>query len=309
MAPFHDSHGRTFIRHPNGQTTHYIATDFTDPWKPHSTILIQPGFARHANFWHHWIPPLSPHHRIIRRDLRGHGHSSVPSPPYPYTLATILAEIVDTLDQLGLPAVHFLGESTSGMLALALAARHPARLLSVTLCATPTHLPPRAQEMLAFGAESWPAALREFGARGWAERLALLPGTVVAPGSAGEGGGGEGDEGYVEWWKDEIGGQSAEGLAGYAGFLAGLDARGVVDDGEVARGGVPVLVLAPARSAAVSVGEARWLAERVPRARVVVVEGRGHEIYTEKAEECQKAFLEFLEDVEAGRVKAEAAGE
>jgi len=120
-----DSSGRTYIRHPNGQRTHYIWNSFADPWKPHDTILIQHGFARHAEFWYHWIPILSRQYNVIRRDLRGHGHSSFREvgEGYEYTLDTILEEILDTMDQLNVEKVHFLGESTGGMLGEILAAR------------------------------------------------------------------------------------------------------------------------------------------------------------------------------------------
>ena len=46
-----DSDGRTYIRHPNNQRTHYVSDSFADPWKPTETILIQHGFGRHAEFW------------------------------------------------------------------------------------------------------------------------------------------------------------------------------------------------------------------------------------------------------------------
>jgi pimeloyl-ACP methyl ester carboxylesterase len=106
------------IRHPNGQTTHYIEDDFTDPWLPKETILIQHGFARHAAFWYHWVPILGRRYRIIRRDARGHGYSSAPSrdSSYSYSIDTICDEIIDTLDQIKVDKVHFLGESTSGMI-------------------------------------------------------------------------------------------------------------------------------------------------------------------------------------------------
>lgn len=120
-----DSSGRTYVLHPNGQRSHYIENNFTDPWKQHDTIFIQHGFGRHAEFWYHWIPILSRQYRVIRRDLRGHGFSSYPKSgeAYAYTTDTILDEIIDTLDQLRVKKVHFLGESTGGMLGEILAAR------------------------------------------------------------------------------------------------------------------------------------------------------------------------------------------
>jgi pimeloyl-ACP methyl ester carboxylesterase len=155
------------MTHPNGQTTYCDDDNFTDLWKSHETILIQHGFARHSAFWYHWIPALSRHYHVIRRDVRGHGKSSSPSKGlYDYSVDTIISEIVDTLDQLGLRKVHFLGESTGGIFGQALAVKHADRLLSLTTCWTPMYLPPAAPDWLAFGHSSWPAACRELGARG-----------------------------------------------------------------------------------------------------------------------------------------------
>jgi pimeloyl-ACP methyl ester carboxylesterase len=270
-----------FQTHPSGQKTHLIIDDFTDPWRPSETILIQHGFARHAAFWYHWIPPLSAHYRIIRRDARGHGLSSSPSlgSSYAYTLDTILDEIIDTLNQLGLEKVHFLGESTSGMIGEALAAKYPERLHSLIVCSSPTYLPPKAQEMLAFGHKDWPTACRELGSRGWAEALNKVPGTMAHP-----------DPGYTQWWLDQVAVSSGEGFAGYAEFLAKLDTRAFLKDIRV-----PMLILAPAKSAMTSVDDQTSLRDAIGGgAEMVVVEGRGHEIYIDRPGECQEALLKFL---------------
>jgi pimeloyl-ACP methyl ester carboxylesterase len=269
-----------FLTHPSGQTTHYIVDDFADPWKSSETILIQHGFARHASFWYHWIPALSRHYRIIRRDARGHGLSSYPLPSssYDYTLDTITDEIIDTLDQLGLQKVHFLGESTSGMIGEAMAAKYPERLLSLTVCSSPAYLPPKAQQMLAFDKKSWPDACRELGSRGWAEELNNLSGTMSHP-----------DPAYSQWWLDQVALSSGEGLAGYAEFLSTLDTRPFLKEIKI-----PMLILAPARSRLTSVEDQASLRDQVEGAKMVVIEGGGHEIYVDKPEECMEAFLEFL---------------
>ena len=275
--------GKTIV-HPNGQTTHYIEDNFTDPWKPCETILIQHGFARHSAFWYHWIPVLSREYRVIRRDARGHGFSSYPAPTssYDYSLDTILDEITDTLDQLRLQKVHFLGESTSGMIGEALAARHPERLHSLIVCSSPTFLPPAALSMFAFGCPSWPVACRELGSRGWAEALSKVPGTVSIP-----------DPEYISWWIEQVAVSDGEGLAGYAQFLSTLDARPFLKDIDV-----PMLILAPANSAATKLAEQEELQKQVKGAKIKVVNGRGHEIYVEMPEECQKSVLEFLDSLE-----------
>jgi pimeloyl-ACP methyl ester carboxylesterase len=269
-----------FITHPNGQITHVYDDNFTDPWKPCETIMIQPGFARHGRHWYHWVPALAHQYRVIRRDSRGHGLSSSPggTSGYEYSLDTILEEIINTMDQLGLEKVHFLGESTSGMVGEALAAKYPHRLLSLTICASPTHLPPAALKLFAFGYSSWPVACRELGSRGWAQELADVPGTVSMP-----------DKEYVQWWIDQVAVSTGSGLAGYAEFLTTADARPFLEQISL-----PTLILAPAKSAATKLDEQIDLQKRIKGSQIVVIHGEGHEIYVQKPQECQEALFEFI---------------
>ncbi|KAF2176407.1 alpha/beta-hydrolase [Zopfia rhizophila CBS 207.26] len=275
-----DSEGRTYVRHSNGQRSHYILNSFADPWKPHETILIQHGFGRHSELWYHWVPVVSRQYHVIRRDLRGHGHSSYAKPgeKYEYTLDTVLGEIIDTLDQLGVKKVHFLGESTGGMLGELLAARNPERLHSLTVCSTPTHLPEAALRMFAFDKRDWPTACRELGSQGWAEALSNIPGTIPIE-----------DQGYLPWYLGQISVSDGEGLAQYAEFLATLDARPFLS--KIA---VPTLILAPSHSAATKLEEQQKLLQQIPGARMEVINGKGHEIYVTEAEKCQGVFLTFL---------------
>ncbi|KAH7378726.1 Alpha/Beta hydrolase protein [Pyrenochaeta sp. MPI-SDFR-AT-0127] len=282
-----DSKGRTFIVHPSGQRTHYILDNFTDPWKPQETILIQHGFGRHSAFWYHWIPVLSRKFQVIRRDLRGHGHSSFPGveerPKYNYAMDNILVEIVEMLDELGIEKVHFLGESTGGILGEILAAKYPERLLSLTVCSTPTHLPPAALQLFAFDKKDWPTACRELGARGWAEALASIPGTIPIS-----------DSNYLPWYLDQIAISDGEGLAQYAEFLSKLDARPFLD---LIR--IPTLILAPTQSAAVKAEDQKRLAESIQGSKLMFVDGVGHEIYVTQAATCQARLLDFLDAVKS----------
>ena len=267
------------ITHPNGQKTHVIVDDFTDPWLQRETILIQHGFARHAAFWYHWIPVLASKYRVVRRDARGHGYSSTPDDHiYDYSIDTICDEIIDTLDQLEIEQVHFLGESTSGMVGEILATKHPDRLRSLIICSTPTFLPPVALSLFAFGHKDWPTACRELGSKGWAEELAKVPGTVSIP-----------DQDYILWWISQVAISSAEGLAGYANFLSSLDSREYLPKIKV-----PMLILAPANSVATKLEEQQQIQEIVKHAQLEVINGRGHEIYVEVPEKCQRAVLAFL---------------
>lgn len=230
-------------------------------------------------------PVLSRNYRVIRRDLRGHGRSSHPSPEdlsrYAYIVDGILEEVIDTLDQLNVQKVHFLGESTGGILGEILAAKYPDRILSLTVCSSPTYLPPEALRLFAFDKKDWPAACRELGSKGWTEALSRIPGTIPIS-----------DPGYLPWYLDRIALSNGEGLAQYADFLSKIDARPYVASIKV-----PTLILAPSESAAVKIEDQKLLAGTIKNSKLVPIEGGGHEIYVTRASKCQEAFLEFLGDL------------
>ncbi|KAI0121270.1 Alpha/Beta hydrolase protein [Xylariales sp. AK1849] len=196
---------------------------------------------------------------------------------YDYSLETILGEIIDLLDQLGIDKVHFLGESTSGMLGMALAAKYPQRLHSLVICSSPTYLPQQALDSFAFGFRDWPTALRTLGSRGWGRAISNTKGTVTSP-----------DPGYLQWWVDQVAVSDGEGLADYAEFLSRLDARQFIKSIKV-----PTLILAPKHSAVISVASMEELASQIEAAKLQVIDKPGHEIFTSAAEECQTAALKF----------------
>lgn len=223
-----------------GQETYYGDDCFCDPFGPKpEVVLIQPGYGRNTEFWYHWVPQLSTKFRVIRRDPRGHGRSSAPSrESYDWSLDTMLAEIIDMLDQLKIDKVHFIGESTSGELGIALAVKYPERLHTLITCSSPSHLPPASAQFLALGHKSWPEAIKTLGSAGWARELAKRPGTGAR----------KDDQAYLEWWISEVGRSPSNGLEQYAYFLQELDIRKYLKDVKV-----PTLILAPTKSTAAPV--------------------------------------------------------
>ncbi len=107
---------------------------------------------------------------------------------------------------------HLLGESTGGMLAVGFAATHPARLRSLTLCATPKTIGPAAQKLFSFGRDSWQKALLEMGSEGWARELLSRPGTFPSS-----------DPAQIEWAIHQFGRASATSLAGYSTVISTTD--------------------------------------------------------------------------------------
>ncbi|KAF2103603.1 alpha/beta-hydrolase [Rhizodiscina lignyota] len=275
-----------YITHPNGQKTFYYEDDFVDPWKPHDTILIQHGFARSAIFWYKWVPVLAQNYRVIRRDARGHGKSSAPTKPeYTYDMDTILDEIKDTLDQLGLEKVHYIGESTGGIWGEFFAAKYPERLHSLAICSSPLYMPKAAQEMLAFGHKSWADALRDLGARGWGEEILNVLNTSK-----------DADPAFVKWWLKEVGDMDGKGLGDHAELLCSsdFDARRIMNNIKV-----PMLMLTPSNSKLVNLDEQKDLHEAVKGSKQELIKANGHEIYLEPeaSKNCLRLYQEFLQSL------------
>jgi lipase len=67
---------------------------------------------------------------VIAPDLRGHGRSGYEPP---WTFPTHIADLIETLDSLGIDKAHWVGHSFGGRLILELAARHPERIRRAVL--------------------------------------------------------------------------------------------------------------------------------------------------------------------------------
>jgi pimeloyl-ACP methyl ester carboxylesterase len=215
---------------------------------------------------------------VIRRDLRGHGGSGDPGASDPWSFDGLVGDLGAFCDALQLRDVHLLGESTGGMLAVGVAARRPERLRSVALCATPKTIGPAAQKLFAFGRTSWQTALVEMGSEGWARELFSQPGTFPST-----------DPAQIEWAIRQFGRASASSLASYSTVICSTDITALLP--KVA---VPVLLLAPTRSAATSIEEQDSIAAALPQSEVVQIDGAGHEIYIDRAADCLSALREFL---------------
>jgi pimeloyl-ACP methyl ester carboxylesterase len=97
-------------------------------------LVLLHAFPLDRRMWAETVKALSPTHRVIALDARGFGESALGDDPP--ALEHLADDVVGLLDLLGVPMAAVLGLSMGGYVALALAARHPARLASLILCDT-----------------------------------------------------------------------------------------------------------------------------------------------------------------------------
>jgi pimeloyl-ACP methyl ester carboxylesterase len=265
----------------NGMVIYYELNDSTDPWKQSETIWIQHGFGRSGRFWFHWVPTLARRYRVLRVDLRCHGQSGDPPPDHEWSVDDLLGDIRGVLEALDLGSVHYVGESVGGILGIALAARWPELLRSLTLVATPLSIRPEIQRLFAVGEADWPGAMEKLGGDGWVRALRGA-GATHTDMSVGK-------EGWIlaEWAKNR-----PRMLANLARLAATVNVEPLLPDVPV-----PTLILAPAKSPISPLEEQLHMRSTIPDARIAVVEGAWHEIYFDDPEACLSALLSFVESI------------
>jgi len=105
-------------------------------------ILLVHGYGGDRNSWLFLQEPLAARYRVYALDLPGHGTSAKDvgagpaGPEGPAgTLSVLAGAVTGVLDALGAERAHLVGHSMGGAAALAVAARDPGRIASLTLIA------------------------------------------------------------------------------------------------------------------------------------------------------------------------------
>ena len=115
------------------------------------------GITNDHTLWDDQVEDLSPACRLIRMDSRGHGLSQ--STPAPYSLETMVADVIGVWDALGVERSVIVGLGLGGVVAAETALTHPKRVSGVV----PTSC--RARMVPEYGG-MWPPLIETAKARG-----------------------------------------------------------------------------------------------------------------------------------------------
>ena len=88
-------------------------------------LVLLHGIGSSIYTWKDTLPLLAAHHDVIAMDLPGFGDSGVPEHP---TGETATRSVVGLMDRLGIARASIVGNSLGGAIAVAIAARAPARV-------------------------------------------------------------------------------------------------------------------------------------------------------------------------------------
>lgn len=242
-------------------------------------VLMISGLGYSAWCWDELRDELRGHWRVLTFDNRGTGRSD--KPPAPYSIPMLADDAAGVLDAFGIDRAHVIGHSMGGYIAQTLALNHPQRVRSLTLIGTSPG-GAASQPVPAETQQAWTAAA-QLAPQDYARRTMPLS---FAPG-----------------WTDAHPREFDRYLARRLEFptpaecwLAQYNAcvEFIVEGVPVEHLRVPALVMHGDADRVVPFENGRQLAQRLPGARWLPIEGAGHLPYLEDPPGVAAAIREFL---------------
>ena len=263
-------------------------------------IVFVHGSALRTDLWHYQFPGIGGH-RLVFYDLRGHGVSQ-PKGSAEFTIETLADDLLAVIEDSGLSEVIVVGHSIGGMIALDLCHRHPelvgSRIKGLFLANT-TYRP--AFETIAGGAALSHVerfTRRPFDALGSQhERLDRLrriirPTDTVFMAVSLAGFGPNGSAKQIDFTYDMLVETPTDVIFDLMKSYRSFDVRDVL--GEIT---IPVFVVGGTKDR-LTVGDAsEYLAEHLPKAELVMLEGCGHMSMLERHHEFNAMLEQFGNDV------------
>ena len=239
------------------------------------TVCLLHPVGLDSSCWGAQVAALAPRFRVLRVDLRGHGRSETPPPPY--SLSGFAADVHALLRHLGAAPAHVIGLSLGGMVAQVLALEHPADVRSLVLADTNSTLGPEARRAMV---ERGEAARRD----GMTSILDSTLSRWFTPRFMGS-------ESVAETRRRLLA-DNVEGWAATWRAISELETEPRLPEIQV-----PTLVIIGENDLSVPVSRARAMADRIRGAGFHVVAGAPHMAPLERPDLFNPPVLAFLEAI------------
>jgi len=235
-----------------------------------------PGLSGVGAFWARQVPDFARDFRVVVHDHRGTGQST--HSRIRYSVEQMADDVLRLMDRLGIAAAHLVGHSTGGAIGQIIAQDHPDRLQSLVLSATWPGCDPYFRRVF----ESRKQTLRSGGVEAYLAASVLM----LAP----------------PWWISANDAAIAEQHRATAATAAPVEIIESRIDAIVAfdrrarmrEVRVPTLVVVAADDMVTPLFYSRQLADGIPGAKLIVLEGGGHFVPTIFPEPYNAAVGGFL---------------
>jgi 3-oxoadipate enol-lactonase len=241
-------------------------------------VVLVMGHLFTGAMWYPIVPALAERHRVVWFDNRGTGASDSTRTA---SVSDLAADTAAVMDAAGVERAHVFGVSMGGGIVLQLAHEHPDRVRSMLLGCTAMHGPNR---------QVAPLRGPFLGSLRYRLPVRLVRG-ALAKGLYGP----VADPAAVERDLDVIAASRWSPRGVYAQDVAIHDYDLTAD--QVARLGMPALVLHGTADRAVPYRHATELVETLPDARLATYEGAGHNFLVDCTEQATADVLGFLAEV------------
>ena len=252
------------------------------PWTKATPVLMLHGYARNASFWNRWIPALSEKHRVYRPELRGCGRTAAPPRGYRFEPATIARDILEVMDANDLERVHWVGESSGGILGLFFAYTYPDRIASVVACNSPIRVNDEIKRIYALDKESSAEAMLAHGVGEWCRQT--LKYRLDLERASPE---------LQEWYIEQLG-KTPDYVA-----TALIECFDAVDLMPILSGIKQPVLLMTGDKSKLSSEQAETMKRELQRGELTTFAGYGHGINLLAPERCTREALAFWERVDA----------
>src|SRR5262245_15227938 len=250
---------------------HYVTTGATN--KP--ALVFANSLGSDLHIWDEVVEPLVSNFRIVRYDLRGHGLSEAPPPPY--SAEDLSEDVLGLMDILGIKQAILCGVSVGGIIAQSLTLNHPERVRALVLSDTGARIG---------SLESWKQRV-EIVQTGGLEALRAPT--------------------MERWFSRSFREHHAAAIRGYSTMLLKVTPKGYIGTccalrdadfhATAPRIKAPTLVLCGAEDIATPPELGRELANLIAGSKFSLIEGSGHLPCIEKPAEVAERMMEFFREV------------
>ncbi len=235
------------------------------PWlKPEPALLIH-GAGESGRAWFGWIPRMGQHFRLLRPDLPGFGHSTVPD-DFEWSVANLAATMAQFLDKVEIESAHIVGAKLGGAIAMQFAAAYPKRTRTLTVCSGPISAP-KFVEAGASRSKNW-----------WQESQRKRLGS-------------DAPKEEVEYWDTLMAAASPNAQTNVLKAASALNLEPMLP-----RITAPTLVITTDRSALQPVSSVLEYQQKIPNSRLLVLQSDAYHVAVAKADECVTNVLSFIDE-------------
>ena len=246
----------------------------TIPGSTGETLVFIHALGCDLHLWRPVAATFTPRHRVIRYDLRGHGLSDCGPPEC--SLDDHVRDLLGLLDRMAVPSATLIGVSVGGLIALAAALRHPARIRRIVLCSTTPRLGTR---------ESWIEQMGAVRAQGLEAMADAILGRWFMPEFAAR------ERAVVRGFRNRLTRTPVEGYLATCAALRDANLRAQAADLRV-----PALLIRGDRDLAVSPAALREFIDILPDAHGAVIPTAAHLPPVEQPIATATAIARFLAD-------------